>query len=408
MYVLSILKNLLDKETYLKYRSYLSDKDFDKELRYILHGIDDWYTQNVESPTIEDVANLTFARGVPEKEKEFVSGIFNTLQAINGQDTIQPLLERFKQTVLCQQISLAAYEASEGRRSVNEVRDLAEKLTNPVEHTEEYEYVTDDLDDILSSTIQTPGLRWRLASLNRSLGSLRKGDFGFIFARPETGKTTFLASEVTHMAEQLKESDGPILWFNNEEQGKKVKLRCYQACLGATLPQIQAHPKEAREKWKSRVNDRIRIVDSASISRREVEAICKKENPSLIIFDQIDKIKGFKADREDLAMGAIYQWARELAKTYAPIIGVCQADGTAEGERWLHMGHVANAKTAKQAEADFILGIGKTNVGGMEFIRFLNISKNKLTGDADSLPGARHWRGEVTIEPDIARYNDIG
>lgn len=407
MYVLSILKNFLDKDVYLKYRNYLSDKDFDKELRYILHGIDDWYAQNTESPTLEDVANLTFARGVPEKDKEFVSGVFNTLQAINGQETIEPLLERYKQNVLCQQISLAAYEASEGRGSVSNVISLAEKLTTPVQ-VDSTEYVTDDLDDILLSTVSKPGLRWRLNSLNRSLGSLRKGDFGFIFARPETGKTTFLASEVTFMAEQLKEEDGPILWFNNEEQGKKVKLRCYQACSGATLAQIKANATGIREQWKQRVKDRIKIVDSASISRADVEAICKKENPSLIIFDQIDKIKGFKADREDLAMGAIYQWARELAKTFAPVIGICQADGTAEGERWLHMGHVANAKTAKQAEADFILGIGKTNVSGMEYIRFLNISKNKLAGDEDTLPGARHWRGEVSIEPDIARYSDIG
>jgi replicative DNA helicase len=65
--------------------------------------------------------------------------------------------------------------------------------------------------------------------LNKSLGSLRKGDFGFIFARPETGKTTFLASEMTHMVTQ---TEGDILWFNNEEQGKKVAFRCYQALFG--------------------------------------------------------------------------------------------------------------------------------------------------------------------------------
>lgn len=106
-------------------------------------------------------------------------------------------------------------------------------------------------------------------------------------------------------------------------------------------------------------------------------------------------------------MGAIYQWARELAKEYCPVVGICQADGTAEGERWLHMGHVSNAKTAKQAEADFIVGIGKTNETGWERTRFINISKNKLTGDDDSDPEARHARFEVLIKPEIARYEDI-
>ena len=117
--------------------------------------------------------------------------------------------------------------------------------------------------------------------------------------------------------------------------------------------------------------------------------------------------RSFDADRKDLAMGMIYQWAREIAKTYAPVIAVCQADGTGEGVKWLTMGHVADAKTAKQAEADWILGIGKSNDEGFEYMRYLNISKNKLSGDDDSDPSLRHGRFEVVTEPQIARYKDI-
>ena len=78
-------------------------------------------------------------------------------------------------------------------------------------------------------------MRWRLKCLNQSLGSLRKGDFGFVFARPETGKTTFLASEVTRMVQQAKR---PVLWINNEEQSNKVMLRCYQATLGLSNTEL--------------------------------------------------------------------------------------------------------------------------------------------------------------------------
>lgn len=73
------------------------------------------------------------------------------------------------------------------------------------------QFITDDLSELYHSTIATPGLRWRLKALNMVLGSLRKGDFGFLFSRPETGKTTFLASEVSYMAEQ---AGGVVLWFN--------------------------------------------------------------------------------------------------------------------------------------------------------------------------------------------------
>ncbi|MEX5624037.1 hypothetical protein ABFV62_28325, partial [Pseudomonas syringae] len=67
-----------------------------------------------------------------------------------------------------------------------------------------------DLESLLSKTYDGGGLSFRLSALRKMLGPLRKGNFGFIFARPETGKTTFLASEITHMAEHLPEGAGPI------------------------------------------------------------------------------------------------------------------------------------------------------------------------------------------------------
>jgi hypothetical protein len=236
------------------------------------------------------------------------------------------------------------------------------------------------------------------------LGSLRQGDFGFVFARPETGKTTFLASEVTYMASQTQ---SPILWFNNEEQGNKVKIRCYQAALGLQLHEVMRDRDEHKRQYLEYTSGNIKLFDEANIFKRQVEELCQRFKPGLIIFDQIDKIKGFDADREDLRLGTIYQWARELAKDYCPVIGVCQADGSGEGVKWLTMGHVSNAKTGKQSEADFIIGIGKQHDPNYEFVRHINISKNKLSGDVDTIPELRHGRCDVMIEPEVARYKDI-
>jgi len=136
-----------------------------------------------------------------------------------------------------------------------------------------------------------------------------------------------------------------------------------------------------------------------------VEKVIKKLNPSLVVYDQLTKIKGFKADRPDLMLGEIFQWSRELAKGNHAAIGVSQADGTAENVRYLTMEHVANAKTAVQAEADWIVGIGKDSSMGKA--RYLSISKNKLLGDKDSDPDLKHGRFEVLLEPHIARYEDV-
>ena len=149
--------------------------------------------------------------------------------------------------------------------------------------------------------------------------------------------------------------------------------------------------------------EKIKIPALKTKSRREIEAIVNHYNPALIIIDQIDNVTGFKADRKDLELGETYRWGRDLAEQ-APVIGVCQADVTGENEKWLYMNHVANAKTEKQGAADFIIGIGKIHDQGYEYIRYINISKNKLDGDKDTDPAFRHGRMEVLIRPEIARF----
>jgi len=230
---------------------------------------------------------------------------------------------------------------------------------------------------------------------------------GAVAVSGNTGKTTFLASEITYMAEQLVEGDGPILWCNNEQVDDEVFLRVYQAGLGITIEQLLSNKPHWQAEFKKKFGNKILMPRNFVSTKQNVERLIKKYKPSLVVFDQIDKIKGFDADREDLLLGSIYQWARELAKQQCPIIAVCQADGSGEGQKWLTMANVANAKTAKQAEADWILGIGKTHDVGWESIRFLHLSKNKLMGDANTDPSLRHGKVEVVIKPEIGRYEDL-
>ena len=394
---------MLRKENYRSYRNYLVETDLPREAIPILKAIDSWYLEHVEEPSVEDIANTTLGTG--GQNEEYLKQLLRSMSTEAGNDTVRILLERLRKKSMLGRLTVLALDALEGRKAVQDVVSFAKKLEEPV--VQRVEYVTDDLEEILNTGVKMKGLRWRLDCLNKSLGSLRKGDFMFLFARPETGKTSFLASEATYMAQQLKDDSGPILWVNFEEQGKKVKLRCYQASLNATLVKILQNPGEARKRYQENTKDKIRIFDSATAYKARIEALCEQEKPSLLIIDPIDKVQGFMADREDLVMGAVYQWARELAKRYCPVIGTSQASGEAEGEKYLHMGHVSNARTAKQAEADAILGIGKTHDLGFEKVRYFNISKNKLLGDEDTDPSLRHGRFEVLLQADTARYEDI-
>lgn len=379
-----------------------------EELKLLYRTLNSFHETNEAKQDLHilDLASLFFANN--PKDKEYYEGVFSTLETYTPNvKAVETLISGIKRSKILRELSIKSYEVAEGKSQYDSLQKLLDSLQQSPKDVDDKQetFVTDNLQDLLNDTYKQPGFRWRLKCLNESLGSLRKGDFGFIFARPETGKTTFLASEITEFIQHC--GTGPIIWFNNEEQGSKVMLRVYQAYFGITLEELYSNIPKYQSLFTEQTKGRFKLLDLASIDRKTVEKVCKKHNPSLIIFDQIDKIKGFDADRKDLVLGAIYQWARELAKTYGPVIGVCQADGTGENVRYLTMGHVADAKTAKQAEADWILGIGCIHDTGWESVRFLNISKNKLMGDADSNPKKRHGHMEVLIKPDIARYQDL-
>ena len=400
---LSVIKYLLDYNNYKKYNTYIDIKWFNDELRFLYTVLQSYYAVNEESLTVQDFANLVFANN--PKDKEYYEECLETIeQYIPVETTVETLIESLKQQKLLKDLSIAAYEVGEGKKSLDIVHNIYSQLTEKKQVINEQLFVTDDLEQLVNENVKQSGLRWRLQCLNQSVGSLRKGDFGFIFARPETGKTTFLASEVSHFLTQV---DSPVLYFNNEEQGSKVMLRIYQAYFNVTLQELYGNINHYRKLFKEQCKDKLKLYDSAQINKTTVESLSKEFNPSFILFDQIDKLQGFKAERDDLLLGSIYQWARELAKQYCPVLGVTQADGSAEGVRWLTMGHVANAKTAKQAEADFILGIGKSHDAGWEHTRFINICKNKLTGDTDSIPELRHGKLTCIIDPERARYKDL-
>ena len=332
----------------------------------------------------------------------------NTLTRILKQDVnvnnVTDYLNAHRKRCLAGELAKVALDVEDGSAKIEDLMQKVNQLEQEEVTDVEATSVNMDLLDLHHSQIATPGLRWRLDWLNKSLGSLRKGDFGFVFARPETGKTTFLASEMTHM---ITQTDGDILWFNNEEQGRKVAVRCYQAMFGVTNKELFDNKEEHYASYKDTIGNRLKIYDyEDSSSTHSIENILKNTNPALIIFDQIDKIRGFKMDRHDLQLKALYQWAREIAKMHAPVIAVSQAGGTGENKLWLTMDDVDSSKTAKQGEADWILGIGKES-DNTSNMRFLNISKNKLLGDGDTLPDLRHGNAQVLIKPQIARYEQI-
>ena len=401
-----------DKDYYNKYYKYINLNYI--KVNYSNHyklfiSIDSYYNNykdrnSITKQELETEYNSNYY--LQEQERKELHELVNRIeeQELTNIEQLKDLLTEHKRRALAGDVARIALDVEDGNADMDALMTKISELDIAEPDSDDVDFVNMDLEYLFEQQAQNPGLRWRLDWLNKSLGSLRKGNFGFVFARPETGKTTFLASEITHM---IKQTDGDILWFNNEEDGKAVAFRIYQAYFGQTLQQLRQTKASNNDIYKEEVGNRIKLLDTVDSSNyKRIEEIIKASNPALIIFDQIDKIKGFKADRNDLELKQIYQWAREIAKAYAPVIAISQASGEAEGKLWLTMDMVDSSKTAKQGEADWILGIGKEQ-DNTSRMRYFNITKNKLVGDEDTLPDMRHGQGQILIKPEIARYEDI-
>jgi len=408
--MLELLKFLLSKDNYVKYRGFVP-KGTNPTVDLLYDYLDQLFGSLERDLTFDEYSAFVLGQlpNITKKDRDTYELIQTLIDKAGGSniaaDAAELLLNNLRERSNSFKLAEAYLNFSEGRITSDELHSTIDSCTIVRTSVERTRMVQEDLEALVTQEVLTPGLRWRLKTLNQSLGSLRMGDFGFIFARPEVGKTTWLCSEGSFMLKQLVEANKPLLYINNEEESRKVKVRFIQSWFGVTRQQLIANLREYSERFREETKGLFCINEGSLKDRREIESIIEYYQPGLIICDALDAIEGFKADREDLRLGTIFKWAQDLSKQYCPFIGTTWADGSAEGIKWLNMGHVTNAKTEKQKPAQFILGIGST---GDDYMRHIAISKNKLIGDPDTEEGLRHDRFDVLIRPETARFEDIG
>jgi replicative DNA helicase len=248
-------------------------------------------------------------------------------------------------------------------------------------------------DNLFKDAVNHAGLQWRLEALNMSMRPLRAGDFGILAARPDAGKTSFIADAITYMAPQIPKyfgSEGrPIIWFNNEGPGDRIQERIIQSSLGLPASKLVTLQKAGGlwDAYKAAIGGdlfRIRVLDVHGYKSWQIEEIIKQTNPALVVFDMIDNIRfdgeiGNGGQRTDQVLEGMYQWARELAVRYKLIaLATSQISAEGDGLAYPTLGMLKDSKTGKQGAVDFIITLGKKNEIMYENIRFIGLTKNKL------------------------------
>jgi replicative DNA helicase len=408
-----------DKETLYKYKKYIKPHVVAKETTTILEGMlkywkafptiskFDWdpfsaflIADQSKRLTEDSIVKL---RLVLTKAKEYIPHHAH-------EEVIKTLIE----LDYLAQIMEECEKVKEGSSDLEHVHLLATSALKDVERYIDKDdlFVSADIS-LISDRFSSSGYEWRLEVLNRSLGPLRSGNFLIVAARVEVGKTTFLASEVSYIAPQLP-VNRPVVWVNNEEESTVVFFRIVQATLGLDSAAIIANPADCMTKYELCMHgdkNKIRVTKDTN-HMRDLETLFKEVNPGLIVFDQLDKVEGFKSDdREDIRLGKVYKWARELARTYGAVIAASQVSASAvelKDPPYIGLDALRGSKTDKPGEADAVVTIGKyrePKTPEEEMIRTINIPKNKMAGNGPkSVESERHGQYLVTINPTHARF----
>lgn len=370
-----------------------------EDAQRIVHGPFLTWFRGFRHPNLKDDAFALY-QAVIEKSMEDISpeleaGLMERLVAADTASRVTALLERWNAG---DEVDLYA-----------ELRSNVERFEQQVDRKVKNPQVLDPIEDLLKAEENDTGLHWRLPCLNRHIKPLRAGDFAIIAARPDKGKTTFCASELTYMAAQVDSlypgENRSILWFNNEGPGNKIVMRNFQAALNATTEDLVklSNTPSGDPKWKTKVREDyaaalggrpgvLRIFDVHDMWNHEVEDIMKAHKPAVVLFDMVDNIKfggetNNNGQRTDQLLEAMYQWARLMGvKHDCAVLATSQISADGDGVSYPTLPQLKDSKTGKQGAADLIITLGALNDPMLENSRYIGCTKNKLvrTGKKNS------------------------
>ena len=326
------------------------------------------------------------AASMQDVPPEVEAGLMERLVAAEAAASVTSLLEKWNQGD-----ELDLYQ---------ELRNNLERFEQQLARKVKTPQVLDPIEDLLKAEENDTGLHWRLRCLNEHIKPLRAGDFVVIAARPDKGKTTFCASELTHMASQMDVTwpgeNRSVLWFNNEGPGSRIVMRNFQAALNATVEDLVRLSNEpsTNPKWKTKVREdyaaalggrpgALRIFDIHDMYNHEVEDIMKQYRPGLVLFDMVDNIKfggetNNNGQRTDQLLEAMYQWARLMGvKHDCAVMATSQISADGDGISYPTLPQLKDSKTGKQGAADVIITIGALNDPVLEKSRYIGTTKNK-------------------------------
>jgi replicative DNA helicase len=385
-----IIKMLMTRSNYQHYSSLIDESVLFDETKKIIKAITTYYKEVDSSceeinlikfvPWFTNVLNKTWT----SDEIQYYKNVFSTINDLPTDD-IASTLQRFRSEKLKKDLNIAV-----AKDDITAIKALLEDYEKHRTVSEEKGYISNDHDTAFKLATRENGLKFRLKGLNMRLKPLVKGDAGIVFAYTNTGKSAFIVSESSFMAQQLA-GDQKVLYFNNEGSEDRIVRGFRCATLKKTVDILVAHPERATEEYIKKMHgdlDRVLIFDVLGKNTSYVEQQCEKYNPGLIIIDQLDNLIPSKQRETARPYQHVYEWARGLSKKYCPLISASQASGNAvyydkdnhskKYKRYLDETDLHWSRVDKQGACEFMIGIGADV--DQPNLRFISIPRVKEQG----------------------------
>lgn len=407
---LQLLRILKYRQDFYRIKGRIPDSALDSQTRHILGVFGEYFEAMPDEERINVATFLPIFRAksthIKAEDFKVYEGILTKLNTDVAPEQKEGVMKALLELRLGTEVLsvIERFEAGDVDNIHAELNDrmLGFEMDAEIKGTD---YLRDDILDLLAEESDESGLQWRLECLRHSMRGVRGGDFGIIAGRPDKGKTTFIASELSHLAQQLPD-DQCAVWLNNEGLGKRIIPRLYQAALGMTISEMKAHP-DIRGAYKQIMGfmSRVRIVDIHGKDTYAVENIIRQNKPGIVVFDMIDKIRGFgDAARTDLALEEMYDWGRNLSVKYEMVgLATSQISNEGDGLQFPTLGMLKDSKTGKQGACDFQIMIGASNDPNLAGLRYIGLPKNKLRREGT----VGDPRATVSFIPQKARFEDV-
>lgn len=418
---LSVLRLLTDRKKYDRFANVIPSGTVNKETAALIKRFGEYF-KATDAERVRHAEFWPFLRtrypNWKDKDVEFWFALTKPI------DTPNPLglEEQIVTNLLAADLGNKALTFIEKWRAGEEV-ELGEALRTAVEQYDQalarkvrVPLVELDWADMIEEETNDTGLQWRLRALRESTRALRPGDFGIIAMRPDRGKTTLVASEVTHMAPQLVNlypgEVRPVVWFNNEGPGRRIVSRIRQSALGLSVKElVSLGAQEAQRQYIEALGgreDMVRVIDIHGYNSYEVEELIRKHRPAVAVLDMVDNVRWGGGtmnggERTDQILESMYGGAREWMVKYDCIgIATSQLSAAAEGVKYPPQTDLKDSRTGKQGACDFIIVGGVDNA--QPNTRFISFTKNKIKREgAKYSPNAAYYfdadRGRL-VEPE--------